>query len=54
VERVDRDLLFGTLNPTARQLVINRIEDIRAEDSDRRVAEAIYYIITSPQSVVQR
>ncbi|MEM6574898.1 MAG: DUF1800 family protein [Pseudomonadota bacterium] len=54
VDRVDRDLLFGTLNATARQLIIDRVSDIRAQDADRRVAETIYYIITSPQSVVQR
>ncbi|MEM9533387.1 MAG: DUF1800 family protein [Pseudomonadota bacterium] len=54
VDRVNQDLLYGALNPTARQIIIDRISDIRPDNPDQRVAEALYYIITSPQSVVQQ
>ncbi|MFK7958419.1 MAG: DUF1800 family protein [Lysobacterales bacterium] len=54
VNRVDEDLLFGALDNTARQIIISRIADIRDSNPEQRVAEALYYVITSPQNVVQR
>ncbi|MDJ0654713.1 MAG: DUF1800 family protein [Xanthomonadales bacterium] len=53
-DQVIDDLLKGRMDPLARQLVIDGINDIRVQDSDLRVAMALYYVVTSPQSMVQR
>lgn len=54
VDQVDQDLLYGALDPLSRQIIVDRINDIRVENIETRVAETIYYVITSPQAMVQQ
>lgn len=54
VDQVIDDLLYGGLDPLTRQIIVDRINQIRVQDSDVRVAETIYYITTSPQAMVQQ
>ncbi len=54
VDRIDSDLFYRRMDPLARQIIVNRIDQIPSGNIDQRVGEALYYALTSPQAMVQR
>ncbi|GJM08480.1 MAG: hypothetical protein DHS20C11_07560 [Lysobacteraceae bacterium] len=54
VQTINDDLMFGQLDAVSEQLIIDRIEDIDVSETTQRVTEAIYFVFTSPASLVQR
>ena len=54
MQTINDDLMFGQLDAVSEQLIIDRIEDIDVSETTQRVTEAIYFVFTSPASLVQR
>ncbi len=54
VERLDRDLLGGTMSAAMRSAIVSAVTAISATDSLNRARTAAYLVVTSPQYQVQR
>jgi uncharacterized protein (DUF1800 family) len=54
VDRLDRDLLGGTMSPRMRSAIITAVSAVAATDTLNRARTAAYLVVTSPQYQVQR
>lgn len=54
LDTLNASLMASQMSHAMRQIIINRINQIAASEPTLRVTEAIYYIMTSPEYLVQR
>jgi hypothetical protein len=53
-DRLDRDLLAGTMSPGMKSAIVTAVNAVGASDTLNRARTAAYLVVTSPQFQVSR